>query len=468
MLKIYNTLTQSKINFQPIHPNQVGLYVCGVTVYDLCHLGHARAYVAFDMIYRYLKYIGYTVCYVRNITDIDDKILQRAQANREDWRALTARFTQAMHADFAALGLLSPDREPCATAYIPEMIALIQRLLQKGFAYVTDRGDVYYRVESFSDYGKLSHKDLKGLSAGARVDVNSTKDNALDFVLWKSAKPGEPVWSSPWGKGRPGWHIECSAMATTLLGHAFDIHGGGADLQFPHHDNEIAQSEGAFDSYYSYCWMHVGYLQINDQKMAKSQHNFVTIRDALKKYPAEVLRYFLLAAHYRSPLNFSEKNLDGAQSALTRLYQSLTGLPDIASVTRDACFDVDLQKFSQAMSDDFNTPQAMAVLFDLATRLNRVKQSSEPDQTQIQGLSNTLKHLAGILGLLQQKPKDFLQGITALAFKTQVDTLLKERDSARQAKDWQRADAIRDQLASMSVEILDGPEGSTWRRRVGQ
>lgn len=453
MLQIYNSLTRTKEPFKPLRPGKVGMYVCGVTVYDLCHLGHARSMVCFDVIVRFLRSQNYDVTYVRNITDIDDKIIARASERGMAINELTAQYIEAMHADTQALKILPPDVEPYATGHMAEIIALIERLLATGHAYVSENGDVCYQVERFAGYGKLSHKDLQGLMAGARVDVVREKRSPLDFVLWKMAKPGEPSWSSPWGEGRPGWHIECSAMAMGELGEQFDIHGGGVDLQFPHHENEIAQSEGASGKPFANYWLHVGMLQVNNEKMAKSTGNFFTIADVLKKHHPEVIRYFLLSSHYRSPLNYSEENLLNANKGLIRLYQSLKDMP----VTQDGELDETwLQQFNQAMNDDFNTPVALSILFQLSHELNKSKAPK---------LACTLKKLAAILGLLQETPAVFLQGGGAIgAARETIEKLVAERGRARIQKEWARADAIRKELLELGVELEDNPQGTTWRR----
>ncbi|RUQ96348.1 cysteine--tRNA ligase [Legionella septentrionalis] len=453
MLQIYNSLTRTKEPFKPLRPGKVGMYVCGVTVYDLCHLGHARSMVCFDVIVRFLRSQNYDVTYVRNITDIDDKIIARASERGMAINELTAQYIEAMHADTQALKILPPDVEPYATGHMAEIIALIERLLATGHAYVSENGDVCYQVERFAGYGKLSHKDLQGLMAGARVDVVREKRSPLDFVLWKMAKPGEPSWSSPWGEGRPGWHIECSAMAMGELGEQFDIHGGGVDLQFPHHENEIAQSEGASGKPFANYWLHVGMLQVNNEKMAKSTGNFFTIADVLKKHHPEVIRYFLLSSHYRSPLNYSEENLLNANKGLIRLYQSLKDMP----VTQDGELDETwLQQFNQAMNDDFNTPVALSILFQLSHELNKSKAPK---------LACTLKKLAAILGLLQETPAVFLQGGGAIGVAREtIEKLVAERGRARIQKEWARADAIRKELLELGVELEDNPQGTTWRR----
>lgn len=449
MLNLYNSLTRTKEPFIPIQPGKIGLYVCGITVYDQCHLGHARSMVSFDVIVRFLRAQGFSVTYVRNITDIDDKIIVRALERGVSINELTTQYIDAMHADADALAILPPDFEPRATDHIDGIVRLIQRLIQTGHAYVGDNGDVFYQVARFADYGKLSHKDLEGLEAGARVEVVKEKRSPLDFVLWKAAKPNEPSWPSPWGEGRPGWHIECSAMAMDQLGEQFDIHGGGLDLQFPHHENEIAQSEGATGKTFANYWLHVGMLQVNNEKMSKSTGNFFTIADVLKKHHPEAIRYFLLSSHYRSSLNYSDDNLQNASKALTRLYQSIREI----SCAGDEVIDADwCAQFDAAMNDDFNTPIALSVLFQLSHEINKTK--SAP-------LAATLKYLAGILGLLQVSPAAFLQ-----AGSIDTDTITQrvaERFQARQERDWARADEIRRELLAQGIEVEDGPEGSTWR-----
>lgn len=452
MLKVYNSLTRKKEQFVPITPGKIGMYVCGVTVYDHCHLGHARSMVCFDVIVRFLRSTDFDVTFVRNITDIDDKIIKRAIERNMSIHELTNFYIDAMQKDTDALQVLRPDREPRATEFIDSIIQLIQRLVDKGVAYISESGDVCYQVAQFDTYGKLSHKDLDGLEAGARVDVVEGKKSPLDFVLWKMAKPGEPYWSSPWGDGRPGWHIECSAMAMEELGEQFDIHGGGLDLQFPHHENEIAQSEGATGHPFANYWLHVGMLQVNHEKMAKSTGNFFTISDILKQHHPESVRYFLLSSHYRSPLNYSEENLTNAHKALTRLYQTLK------EVATDESAKVDkewLASFNEAMNDDFNTPEALAILFQLSHEVNKTKSSS---------LAKTLKTLASILGLLNHNIESFLQhGLSQN--KEVIDALLEERNLARKEKNWIRADEIRTQLLEMGIEIEDGVQGTTWRTK---
>ncbi len=465
MLEIYNSLTRSKDVFRPIEPGKVRMYVCGMTVYDYCHLGHARALVVFDVVARYLRHSGYAVTYVRNITDVDDKIINRARELDISPDALTARFIQAMHEDSEALGVLPPDAEPRATQAIEDMQQLIRRLFDKGLAYQGDNGDVYFHVAGFPDYGKLSGKRLEDLRAGARVDVEAAKRHPGDFVLWKRAKEGEPSWPSPWGGGRPGWHIECSAMSTRELGDHFDIHGGGLDLQFPHHENEIAQSEGATGHPYVNYWMHNGHVRVDDEKMSKSLGNFFTVRDILARYRPEAVRHFLLSSHYRSPLNYTVDALDQAVGAAERLYLALRGL-ETAGATQGTAVEEYRRRFLAAMDDDFNTPVAIAVLFDLAREINR---SRESDAGRAAALAGMLRELGGVLGLLQTDPEAYLRGEQADAGAAgpdaaQIEALLEERQQARKARDFARADAIRDQLQSQGVVIEDGPQGTSWRR----
>lgn len=456
MLKIYNTLARDKQIFTPIVAGKVSMYVCGMTVYDFCHLGHARVMVVFDMVSRWLRASGYEVTYVRNITDIDDKIIKRANENNETITQLTQRFIDAMNEDAAKLGVMRPDIEPKATAFVGGMLDMIRALVDKGFAYAAENGDVFYAVNQFAGYGKLSGKSLEDLRAGERVEVDSYKRDPMDFVLWKAAKPGEPSWDSPWGKGRPGWHIECSAMSAHHLGQHFDIHGGGQDLQFPHHENEIAQSEAAHSHDGQPCqmvnyWMHNGFVRVDDEKMSKSLGNFFTIRTVLEKYDAEVVRFFILRAHYRSPLNYSDQHLDDAKSALTRLYTALRGADAETAV-------LDWQhpqaaRFKAAMDDDFNTPEAIAVLFDLANEANKTK-----DITTQQ----LLKSLGAVLGLLQRDPDVFLQGDAAQAMD--IEGLIQARLQAKKNKNFAEADAIRKQLADAGIVLEDTPQGTTWRR----
>ncbi len=459
MLQIYNSLTKAKEPFTPIVPGEVRMYVCGMTVYDYCHLGHARVMVVFDMVARYLRARGYKVTYVRNITDIDDKIIKRANENKEDFRALTARFIDAMHEDERALGVLPPDLEPRATQYMDQMLAMIATLQHKSYAYRAANADVYYRVRKFSPYGALSGKSLDDLRVGARVEVGEDKEDPLDFVLWKAAKPGEPQWASPWGPGRPGWHIECSAMSTHCLGPHFDIHGGGRDLQFPHHENEIAQSEAATGERFVNTWMHVGFVRVNEEKMSKSLGNFFTVREVLKQYDPEVVRYFILASHYRSPLDYSDESLAQAKSALARLYTALKGLPTSAQA---GAGDQEA-RFLAAMDDDFNTAEALSVLFDLAREINRLRDSAPQVAAQY---AESLRRLGAILGLLQRRPDAFLQGGEAGAGLSaeQIEALIAQRTAARKARNWAESDRIRDELKRQGVLLEDGPAGTTWRR----
>ncbi len=469
MLSLHNSLTRKKEVFTPITPSQVRMYVCGMTVYDFCHIGHARVLVVFDMVSRWLRASGYQVIYVRNVTDIDDKIIKRARENGEPYGVLTDRFITAMHEDSAALGVLPPDHEPRATEYVGNMLNMIQMLIDRGHAYPAENGDVYYAVVSFPEYGHLSGKSLEDLRAGERVEVDQNKRDPMDFVLWKAAKPDEPSWPSPWGPGRPGWHIECSAMGSDLLGNHFDIHGGGQDLQFPHHENEIAQSEGAHGCKFVNYWLHNGFVRVDDEKMSKSLGNFFTIREVLDKYDAEVVRFFILRAHYRSPLNYSDHHLEDAKTALTRLYTALRGI-DLAQdpVLKNG---VDwsnpyAQRFQAAMDDDFNTPEALAVLFDLAAEANRARASGSGGIVQLLGL---LKTLAELLGLLQRDPEQFMQaGVVANADQglaaDRIEILINERLAARKAKDFKRSDAIRDELKAAGVILEDGAQGTLWRR----
>lgn len=456
MLKIYNTLAREKQTFKPIVAGKVSMYVCGMTVYDFCHLGHARVMVVFDMVSRWLRASGFDVTYVRNITDIDDKIIKRANENNESIAQLTQRFIDAMDEDAAKLGVIRPDIEPKATEFVGGMLDMIAALVEKGFAYPAENGDVFYAVNKFVGYGKLSGKSLEDLRAGERVEVDSFKRDPMDFVLWKAAKPGEPSWDSPWGKGRPGWHIECSAMSAHHLGQHFDIHGGGQDLQFPHHENEIAQSEAAHSHDGKPCqmvnyWMHNGFVRVDDEKMSKSLGNFFTIRTVLEKYDAEVVRFFILRAHYRSPLNYSDQHLDDAKSALTRLYTALRGL-EVVDATVD-WHHPQAMRFKEAMDDDFNTPEALAVLFDLANEVNRTK---DMDSLRL------LKGLAGVLGLLQRDPDAFLQGIVTT--ELDVEGLIQARLMAKKNKNFAEADAIRKQLAEAGIVLEDTSQGTTWRR----
>ncbi len=463
VLNIYNTLTQRKEPFKPLKEGHVSMYVCGMTVYDYCHIGHARVMVAFDVITRYLRHRGYQVTYVRNITDVDDKIFNRANENGEPFTALTARFIDAMHEDERALGVLSPDQEPRATQHIGEIIAMIETLLAKEYAYTAANGDVYYDIAKFADYGKLNRRDPEQMMAGARVEVDAHKRNPMDFVLWKAAKPGEAAWESPWGAGRPGWHIECSAMSTQCLGHTFDIHGGGPDLKFPHHENEIAQSEAATGCTYVNYWMHAGAVRVNKEKMSKSLGNFFTIREVLEKYPPEVVRYFLISSHYRSQVDYSEESLREARASLERLYRALRGVDAMAGQLEQDYAG----RFAAAMDDDFNTPGAVAVLFELARDINR----AQKEGGGAAALAAELRRLAGILGLLQDEPEVFLQagaassdgaGLTAEA----IEALIAQRNAARKAKDFAESDRIRDLLKAQGIVLNDSREGTSWERQT--
>ena len=461
MLQIHNSLTKKKETFTPIEPGKVRLYVCGMTVYDYCHIGHARVLVVFDMVVRYLRARGLAVTYIRNITDIDDKIIKRANENKEDIDTLTGRFIAAMHEDADQLGVLHPDQEPRATSHMVEIIRMIETLIARGFAYAAPNRDVYYRVRSFPHYGQLSGKSIDDLRVGARVEADESKDDPLDFVLWKAAKTGEPYWDSPWGRGRPGWHIECSAMSTCCLGNHFDIHGGGLDLQFPHHENEIAQSEGATGVKFVNLWMHNGFVRVEDEKMSKSLGNFFTIREVLKKYDPEVVRYFILASHYRSPLNYGDESLDSARSALTRLYTALKDLPmDTAPPGNGSEYEL---RFNGAMDDDFNTPIAVAVLFDLGHAINKARAD---DPALAAGLGALLRKLGGILGILQRTADDYLKaGGTADGMSdNDIDALIAQRIAARKAKNFAESDRIRDALKSQGVILEDAAGGTTWRR----
>ena len=468
-LTVYNTLTRQKETFVPLNPENVRMYVCGMTVYDYCHLGHARVMVVFDMIARWLRQSGHPLTYVRNITDIDDKIIARAAENGETIGELTTRFIAAMHEDADALGVIRPDVEPKATEHVAQMIAMIERLIANGKAYAAENGDVYYAVREFPAYGQLSGKSLDDLRAGERVEVDSFKRDPLDFVLWKAAKPNEAdFWPSPWGNGRPGWHIECSAMGEQLFGNTFDIHGGGADLQFPHHENEIAQSCGAqghchthevngklIDSHVKY-WLHNGFIRVDNEKMSKSLGNFFTIREVLQKYDAEVVRFFILRAHYRSPLNYSDAHLDDAKGALTRLYTALKNTPPAAFDLSNDANDY-TRRFFAAMNDDFGTVEAVAVLFELALEINKTGDTH---------LAGCLKTLAGIIGLLQREPAEFLQGSAASdgLSNAEIDALIEQRKQARADKNWAESDRIRDVLNAENIILEDGAGGTTWRR----
>lgn len=458
MLQIYDTLTKKKLTFKPLVPGKVGIYACGVTVYDYSHIGHARGMVVFDMVARFFRFRGFDVTYVRNITDIDDKIIKRANERGVPIETITKTYIDALHEDVAALNILPVDIEPKATDHIDTIIEMIQTLLDKGYAYVANSGDICYEIAKFKTYGELAHQDINSLRAGARVEVDSQKNDPLDFVLWKKAKPGEPAWDSPWGQGRPGWHIECSAMTKRCLGDTFDIHGGGMDLPFPHHQNEIAQSEAANGCKYVNTWMHVGFVNVNREKMSKSLGNFFTIREVLEQYDSEVIRYFMLASHYRSPINYSTDNLDSAQAALERFYLSLRGL-DLTDTKPLEKTDFE-KRFFDAMEDDFNTPEAIAVLFYIAREINRLKEGNEIESAKANGA--TLLKLASILGILSADPEAFLQGDDKDSAK--ISALIEKRNNARSEKDWALSDKIRDELHGMGIELEDSAKGTIWRR----
>lgn len=457
MLRIYNTLTHEKAVFKPMEPGRVRMYVCGLTTYDFAHIGHARMLVAFDVVVRYLRASGLDVTYVRNITDIDDKIIQRANENGESIADLTERFIAATHEDEAALGIERPDIEPRATGHIEQIIDMVRTLETKGFAYAADNGDVYFAVARYPDYARLSRKNPDELLAGARIEVGEAKKDPRDFVLWKASKDHEPGWDSPWGRGRPGWHIECSAMSTSTLGDTFDIHGGGSDLMFPHHDNEIAQSCCATGSPFVHTWMHNGPVRIDDEKMSKSLGNFFTVREVLKVYPAEVIRYFLLSSHYRSGINYSEDNLQTAQGALERFYHALKGRDLSVEEAHDADYE---QRFRAAMDDDFNTPEALGVLFDLVRDINR---HATGEAARADALAVTLRRLGGILGILQQTAEAFLRQGAGDVDPARVEALIEARNQARRDRDFARADEIRDELTAMGVVLEDSRAGTTWR-----
>lgn len=483
-LHIYDSMSTQKRRFEPLQAGKVGMYVCGMTVYDYCHIGHARVMVAFDVVVRWLRAVGFEVDYVRNITDIDDKIIKRAQENNEPISALTARFITAMHEDADALGCVRPDAEPRATEYIEQMQAMIGKLVSDEHAYSADNGDVYYAVESFADYGKLSKRNLDDMQAGSRVEVEQHKRNPFDFVLWKAAKPDEPQWASPWGQGRPGWHIECSAMSTQCLGHTFDIHGGGHDLQFPHHENEIAQSEASTGCEYARNWMHVGFINVDGEKMSKSLGNFFTIRDVVAKYHPETVRYFILSSHYRSQVNFSDAALDEAQAGLSRLYQALKSAEqfldaEVRAVSALAMasgagaeFDSQqgsneaMQAFVSAMNDDFNTVAAISALFGVARDINRAVKAE--DAPAVKTAATCLKSLAAYLNLLQLSPSEFLQssagGSEDGISDAQIEDLIAERATAKTEKNFARADEIRESLKAQGIELEDSRQGTSWRR----
>ncbi|MDE8756809.1 cysteine--tRNA ligase [Pectobacterium polaris] len=461
MLKIFNTLSRQKEEFKPIHAGQVGMYVCGITVYDLCHIGHGRTFVAFDVVARYLRYLGYSLKYVRNVTDIDDKIIKRAIENGETSDQLTTRMIAEMHADFDALNILRPDAEPRATHHIADIIEMVEALIARRHAYVASNGDVMFSVDTAPGYGVLSRQDLDQLQAGARVEITEVKRNPMDFVLWKMSKPGEPHWSSPWGEGRPGWHIECSAMNCKQLGTHFDIHGGGSDLMFPHHENEIAQSSCAHDGSYVNYWMHSGMVMVDREKMSKSLNNFFTVRDVLAYYDPETVRYFLMSGHYRSQLNYSEDNLKQARSALERLYIALRGMDLSVAAHGGDEFEA---RFREAMDDDFNTPEAYSVLFDMAREVNRLKTEDVQAANQ---LASALRKLSGVLGLLEQDPEQFLQNGAQVDNDEakEIEALIQQRKDARAAKDWALADQARDRLNEMGIVLEDSSQGTIWRRK---
>ncbi len=464
MLQIYNTLTRKKEQFKPIDKYNVRLYVCGMTIYDYCHIGHARMILVFDIVYRYLclTYGKDHVRYIRNITDIDDKIIARANENNESIGNLTERFIDAMNEDMAALGILAPNEEPRATLFMDQIIAMIQTLVDKKMAYQGSNGDVYYDVSAFPSYGKLSGKVLDDLRAGARVEIAEAKDDPLDFVLWKMAKVDEPSWESPWGNGRPGWHIECSAMSTQCMGNHFDIHGGGMDLQFPHHENEIAQSEAATGEQFVNTWMHNGFVRVDNEKMSKSLDNFFTIRDVVKQYNPEVIRYFILTSHYRSPLNYSDVHLDTARAALTSLYTALRGVDDNGG----QCDEDYLTRFRTIMDDDFNTSEALSLLHEIAKQLNIANQSNT---AKAASLAATLKHVAGLLGLLSQDAEQFLKGKVESDSEDEfsdeaIEQLINDRIAAKENKNWSEADKIRDTLQQHGIILEDSATGTIWRR----
>lgn len=461
MLTIYNSLTRRKEKFEPIEPGRARMYVCGVTVYDYCHIGHARMILVFDMVARYLRFRGYEVNYARNITDIDDKIINRALENGEPFEALTERFIKAMNEDFAALSVMVPDQEPKATEYMEQIVGMIALLLDKGLAYRAGNGDVFYDVSAFEDYGKLSGKSVDELRVGARVEAQEEKDDPVDFALWKAEKPGEPAWDSPWGRGRPGWHIECSAMSTHCLGDDFDIHGGGQDLQFPHHENEIAQSCGANSKFFVKVWMHNGFVRVDDEKMSKSLGNFFTIREVMARYHPEVIRFFILSSHYRSPLNYSDGHLDEAKAGLTRLY---TALRAVDSAAPGAALPEYRQRFEQAMDDDFNSREAVTVLHEIAGELNKLGDKST---ARAADFAATLTELGGALGFMQLPPAEFLQGRpgTASLSPAEIEKLIQERAEAKARKDYAAADRIRASLSEKGVVLEDSADGATWRLR---
>ena len=478
MIRIHNSLTGKKEVLRPIEAGHVRMYVCGITVYDYCHIGHARSQLVFDVVSRYLRWRGYRVTYVRNITDIDDKIIRRAEENGEAVEALTDRFINAMHEDFDALGMERPTEEPRATDHMGEIIAMVETLIEKGHAYVGSNRDVYYRVSSFDGYGRLSGKRLDDLRAGARVEIEEAKEDPLDFALWKAAKTGEPAWESPWGPGRPGWHIECSAMSTSALGNHFDIHGGGMDLKFPHHENEIAQSCGATHEPFVTIWMHNGFLQVQDEKMSKSLGNFLTIRDVLKQHRAEVVRYFILSRHYRRPLSYSQEDIVNSRTALDRLYTALRGAP-----VAEQPDELSLEHFRKAMDDDFNTAGGLAAMQDCASALNKAKSSA--DEPAAAAFARALLDMGQVIGVLREDPEDWfkradvvsrsigdeatsatgaVEGAGGGLSDADIDAMIEARNQARANKDWNEADRLRDRLADAGISLEDSSEGTIWRR----
>ena len=461
MLQLYNTLSNSKVSFTPIDEGKIRLYVCGMTVYDYCHIGHARVMVSFDVITRYLRHAGYQVEYVRNITDVDDKIIKRAAENGESCEQLTQRFIEAMHEDELALNVLPPDQEPRATSHIQAILDMVQTLIEKKYAYAASNGDVYYRVEKFDGYGKLTNRKLEDMRAGARVDINDVKENPFDFVLWKAAKKDEVSWPSPWGEGRPGWHIECSAMTKCCLGNHFDIHGGGPDLPFPHHENEIAQSEAANGETFVNYWLHAGAVRVNKEKMSKSLGNFFTIREVLVKFPAEIVRYLLTASHYRSQIDYAEDALVKAQRALDRLYTAMDQL-ELKDVSLEGPY---LDRFNGAMDDDFNTREAISVLFEMAREVNRLKRNADP---QAIVLASQMRGLGNILGLLELDPQAYLRGEAGEGdlVDADVDALVVQRQQAKLDRNFALSDQIRDQLKVAGIVLEDSKEGTVWKREV--
>jgi cysteinyl-tRNA synthetase len=481
-LKLYNTLTGTKEEFVPLEQGKVKMYVCGVTVYDHCHIGHARANVAFDVVYRYLRASGYQVTYVRNYTDIDDKIINRANKEGVPYNVISERYIQTFDEDMARLGLALPTHQPRATEHVDDIIRLVQTLIDRGHAYQSG-GDVYFSVETFPSYLKLSKRTLEEMQAGARVEVGELKRNPMDFALWKEAKPGEPFWECPWGKGRPGWHIECSAMSSRLLGETFDIHGGGRDLIFPHHENEIAQSEAASGKQFVRYWLHNGFVNINAEKMSKSLGNFFTIREVLDRYDSEVLRFFLLSAHYRSPIDFSDQNLADAEVGLERIYKALAGVEEVLARQaatgaagaahaelgeRLAAFE---GRFKEAMDDDFNTAQALGHIFDLVRSVNRFLADNEGDRALLEGVRAAMARVAEVFGIFTSAPAAFLERMqTRKADEltipvAEIEKLIEERTAARKAKDFKRSDEIRDFLLERGVALLDGPQGTSWKAK---